>query len=197
MRRPVVRGLVEAICRNCERLKLWGEIGREPAYLVELTAFGTTLAMNFLTRGTFTGRQEAARRAWTSAKVKVKRVESRESKASYDVMAGKLRIVVLYDRWEPEEDSLGLERQGAARAHARQEGSRGRSRRGADQARPRAGASPARRLAEEPARARQARLRPHLQPQRVVRRATTPPTTTSRPTSSSSASASPAPAATG
>jgi hypothetical protein len=50
-----VRALVEAICRNCERLKLWGEIGREPVYLVELTAFGTTLAMNFLHRGNFTG----------------------------------------------------------------------------------------------------------------------------------------------
>ena len=45
----------EAICKNCERLKLWGEIGHEPEYLVELTAFGTTLAMNYLTRGTFTG----------------------------------------------------------------------------------------------------------------------------------------------
>lgn len=55
VRRAVVRGLVEAICKNCERLKLWGEIGREPEYLVELTAFGTTLAMNYLTRGTFTG----------------------------------------------------------------------------------------------------------------------------------------------
>jgi hypothetical protein len=54
--RPVVVGLVEAIIRNCERLKLWGEVGREPAYLVELTAFGTALAMNFLTRGTFMGR---------------------------------------------------------------------------------------------------------------------------------------------
>ena len=54
VRRPVVRGLVDAICKNCERLKLWGELGREPAYLVELTAFGTTLAMNFLQRGTFT-----------------------------------------------------------------------------------------------------------------------------------------------
>jgi hypothetical protein len=55
VRRAVVRGLVEAIKRNCERLKLWGEIGHEPGYLVELTAFGTTLAMNYLTRGTFTG----------------------------------------------------------------------------------------------------------------------------------------------
>lgn len=56
VRRPVVVGLVESIIRNCERLKLWGEVGREPAYLVELTAFGTALAMNFLTRGTFMGR---------------------------------------------------------------------------------------------------------------------------------------------
>jgi hypothetical protein len=63
VRRPVVRALVEAICKNCERLKLWGEVGREPAYLVELTAFGTTLAMNFLTRGTFTGDTRRTARA--------------------------------------------------------------------------------------------------------------------------------------
>jgi hypothetical protein len=56
VRRPVVRGLVESIIKNCERLKLWGEVGREPAYLVELTAFGTTLAMNYLTRGRFMSR---------------------------------------------------------------------------------------------------------------------------------------------
>ncbi len=61
VRRPVVRGLVEAICKNCERLKLWGEVGREASYLVELTAFGTTLAMNFLTRGTFTGDRRTPR----------------------------------------------------------------------------------------------------------------------------------------
>lgn len=53
VRRPVVKGLVESIVRNCERLKLWGEVGREPQYLVELSAFGTALAMNFLTRGRF------------------------------------------------------------------------------------------------------------------------------------------------
>jgi hypothetical protein len=56
VRRPVVRGLVESIIKNCERLKLWGEIGREASYMVELTAFGTALAMNFLTRGTFMSR---------------------------------------------------------------------------------------------------------------------------------------------
>jgi hypothetical protein len=44
-------------------------------YLVELTAFGTTLAMNFLTRGTFTGDKRRP------AKVaKVAKVESKKSK---------------------------------------------------------------------------------------------------------------------
>jgi hypothetical protein len=71
VRRPVVRGLVEAICKNCERLKLWGEIGREPLYLVELTAFGTTLAMNFLTRGTFMGDRKTKKKV-ESGKLKVK-----------------------------------------------------------------------------------------------------------------------------
>jgi hypothetical protein len=70
VRRPVVRGLVEAICKNCERLKLWGEIGREPAYLVELTAFGTTLAMNFLQRGTFTGDKRKSKGEGQESKVK-------------------------------------------------------------------------------------------------------------------------------
>ncbi len=71
VRRAVVRGLVEAICKNCERLKLWGEIGREPVYLVELTAFGTTLAMNYLTRGTFTGDKRRQQKKVESKKVKV------------------------------------------------------------------------------------------------------------------------------
>jgi hypothetical protein len=53
VQRPIIRGLVDSICQNCKRLKLWGEVGKEPTYLVELTAFGTTLAMNFLTRGNF------------------------------------------------------------------------------------------------------------------------------------------------
>ena len=51
--RPVVRALVEAIIRRCARQKLYGARRREPAYLVELTAYGTTLAMNYLTRGRF------------------------------------------------------------------------------------------------------------------------------------------------
>jgi len=51
--RPTVRGLVERIIRTCREHQLYAEIGREPAYLVELTAYGTTLAMNYLTRGRF------------------------------------------------------------------------------------------------------------------------------------------------
>ena len=51
--RPIVRGLVESICRTCKRMKLWGEATAEPRYLVEVTVLATTLAMNFLTRGEF------------------------------------------------------------------------------------------------------------------------------------------------
>jgi hypothetical protein len=53
VRRPIVSGLIDSICRTCERMKLWGEVGEEPRYLVEVTALATTLAMNFLTRGKF------------------------------------------------------------------------------------------------------------------------------------------------
>ena len=51
--RPIVSGLIDSICRTCERMKLWGERGEEARYLVEVTALATTLAMNFLTRGRF------------------------------------------------------------------------------------------------------------------------------------------------
>jgi hypothetical protein len=53
VQRPIIRGLVESICRTCERMKLWGALGEEPRYLVEVTALATVLAMNFLTRGRF------------------------------------------------------------------------------------------------------------------------------------------------
>jgi hypothetical protein len=53
VRRPVVRALVEGLVRTCRELELYAVNGREPAYLVELTAYGTTLAMNKLTRGRF------------------------------------------------------------------------------------------------------------------------------------------------
>jgi hypothetical protein len=53
VRRPIVSGLIDSICRTCERMKLWGYVGEEAHYLVEVTALATTLAMNFLTRGQF------------------------------------------------------------------------------------------------------------------------------------------------
>jgi hypothetical protein len=53
VKRPVVRALVERIIRTCREHQLQAVTGREPAYLVELTAYGTTLAMNYLTRGKF------------------------------------------------------------------------------------------------------------------------------------------------
>jgi hypothetical protein len=53
VRRPIVRGLIDSICRNCQRMKLWGEVGEEARYLVEITALATTLAMNFLASGRF------------------------------------------------------------------------------------------------------------------------------------------------
>jgi hypothetical protein len=53
VQRPIVRALIESVCRTCERMKLWGEVGEEARYLVEVTALATTLAMNFLVRGRF------------------------------------------------------------------------------------------------------------------------------------------------
>ena len=51
--RPIIRALLDSLCRTCERIRLWGEVGEEARYLVEVTALATTLAMNFLTRGRF------------------------------------------------------------------------------------------------------------------------------------------------
>jgi len=53
VKRPVVRALVERIIRTCREHSLSSIAGREETYLVELTAYGTTLAMNYLTRGRF------------------------------------------------------------------------------------------------------------------------------------------------
>ena len=53
VKRPVVRALVDRILRSCRELELYVETARESATLVELTAYGTTLAMNYLTRGKF------------------------------------------------------------------------------------------------------------------------------------------------
>jgi hypothetical protein len=53
VKRPIVRALVERIIRTAREQKLQVEMGREPGTLVELTVYGTTLAMNYLTRGRF------------------------------------------------------------------------------------------------------------------------------------------------
>ena len=53
VRRPTVRALVERIARTCRERELYADSSREPALLVELTVFATTLAMNYLTRGRF------------------------------------------------------------------------------------------------------------------------------------------------
>jgi len=53
VRRSIVRALVERMVRTCNELGLAAECGREPQYLVELTAYGTTLALNYLRSGKF------------------------------------------------------------------------------------------------------------------------------------------------
>lgn len=53
VRRPVVKELVEQMAAACRRLELAADPRHEARYLVEVTAFGTTLAMNYLTRGRF------------------------------------------------------------------------------------------------------------------------------------------------
>ena len=53
VKRPIVRALVERIIRTCREHDLRSIVGRDSTYLVELTAYGTTLAMNYLTRGRF------------------------------------------------------------------------------------------------------------------------------------------------
>ena len=53
VKRPLVRALIERIVRTCREHELFVDTARESATLVELTAYGTTLAMNYLTRGRF------------------------------------------------------------------------------------------------------------------------------------------------
>src|SRR5206468_1860446 len=48
-----VREQVERIVRTCREHELFVDTARESETLVELTAYGTTLAMNYLTRGRF------------------------------------------------------------------------------------------------------------------------------------------------
>lgn len=56
VRRSVVRALVDSIAQAAERLQLYVDIRRESAALLELTAYTTTLAMNYLTRRSFVPR---------------------------------------------------------------------------------------------------------------------------------------------
>ncbi|HET7224653.1 MAG TPA: putative zinc-binding metallopeptidase [Candidatus Eisenbacteria bacterium] len=53
VKRPLVRALLDRVIASCRNLRLFAIEGREAEYLVELTAVGTTLAMNYLTRGRF------------------------------------------------------------------------------------------------------------------------------------------------
>jgi hypothetical protein len=56
VRRPIVRQLMETIGRRARELELCVERTREQQTLIEVVAFATTLAMNYLTRGGFTER---------------------------------------------------------------------------------------------------------------------------------------------
>jgi hypothetical protein len=49
----VVRAMVDSIVEACRARGYLGLRGRESDYLVALTAYGTALAMNYMTRGKF------------------------------------------------------------------------------------------------------------------------------------------------
>ena len=53
VQRPIVKRLVEAICKRVEDLGLRVDARREPEHLTEFTAYTTALAMNYLVRGKF------------------------------------------------------------------------------------------------------------------------------------------------
>ncbi len=53
VRRPLVKDLVESIERRVREFNLTAHRSREAKLLVEITAYATTLAMNYLTRGKF------------------------------------------------------------------------------------------------------------------------------------------------
>ena len=56
VRRSLIKKLIEVIGRRARELELCVERDREPLYLVEVVAFATTLAMNYLNRGRFAER---------------------------------------------------------------------------------------------------------------------------------------------
>jgi hypothetical protein len=53
VQRPIVKRLVEAICKRVEELGLRVDVRRESEYLTEFTVYTTTLSMNYLIRGKF------------------------------------------------------------------------------------------------------------------------------------------------
>jgi putative zinc-binding metallo-peptidase len=53
VQRPVVKRLVETIEKRVQELDLRVDTRRESEYLAEVTAYATTMAMNYLTRGKF------------------------------------------------------------------------------------------------------------------------------------------------
>ena len=53
VRRPVVREMVDSIVEACRARGYLGLRGKESDYLVALTAYGTAVAMNYMTRGKF------------------------------------------------------------------------------------------------------------------------------------------------
>lgn len=53
VQRPVIKRLVEAICKRIGELDLRADVKREPEHLTEFTVYTTALAMNYLTRGKF------------------------------------------------------------------------------------------------------------------------------------------------
>ena len=53
VQRPIVKRLVEAICKRVEDLGLLVDVRRESDYLTEFTVYTTALSMNYLIRGNF------------------------------------------------------------------------------------------------------------------------------------------------
>ena len=53
VQRPIVKRLVEAICKRVEDLGLRVDVRRESEYLTEFTVYTTALSMNYLIRGKF------------------------------------------------------------------------------------------------------------------------------------------------
>jgi Putative zinc-binding metallo-peptidase len=53
VQRPIVKRLVEALCKRVEDLGLRVDIRRESDYLTEFTVYTTALSMNYLVRGKF------------------------------------------------------------------------------------------------------------------------------------------------